>query len=325
MNIRQLNEQVSQALQAIENKKLLLEDKKILAFKGNIKDVITTLKDLAKAFGDNISINEVIKKLKNDLKEDKNGIVFNGKKQDIQALLRDLTDQYGNLTIPEFIDKLIQAEKDGQEVIREALNEKYDEYITHDEITALLQPLIKTNYKNLIVKVGKHYLDIKTKNGEKLESRLAMMFFPKSEQANSWMAELGPTSVYLQNRSDELFKACLSVFPDYKERGWDVTFYTNRTLARRNKAGHQQAAEEIANELNTILSKIDAIIDSKNDEVDKELEQLEKARSAAKANKNAKNTTVKQALSKTAIIKKIQALQDVTPERLAKILAAIED
>jgi hypothetical protein len=65
-------------------------------------------------------------------------------------------------------------------------------------------------------------------------------------------------------------------------------------------------------------------IRKRGEEADKEFEELQKVRKEARANKNAKNTTVKQALSKSAVVKKIQALQNPTPEQLARILAAIE-
>ena len=54
------------------------------------------------------------------------------------------------------------------------------------------------------------------------------------------------------------------------------------------------------------------------------MEELERVRAQAKANKIVASTTVKKALSKSAIAKKIQALKNPTPEQLARILAAIE-
>lgn len=65
-------------------------------------------------------------------------------------------------------------------------------------------------------------------------------------------------------------------------------------------------------------------IEAVNSSKEADYQQLKLARKAAKANKNATNTTIKQALSKSSIAKKIQALQNPTPEQLAKILAAIE-
>ena len=71
-------------------------------------------------------------------------------------LVQDVTDEYGDLTIPEFIDALIKDESEDLEenLNEETLNEerKYLDYRSDKEVTNFLIPLVKTSFKHIKVK-----------------------------------------------------------------------------------------------------------------------------------------------------------------------------
>lgn len=258
-----------------------------------------------------------------------------GADEKVVELVQDVTDEYGDLTIPEFIDALIKEEEkeETEEDLEESLNESYS---VSDKRSYYLKSLIKTNFKNIKVKVHgskqneNGYVTIAGPGDLELEGSLYAKFEQKSEQTNSWIIQWGSLDILPSYRSELLWKACKQAFPDYAEQAsnrysWDyVTFFTNPTLSRRTEQGNTEAIEELADQFNNILDKIDSIVGEQYASVDKELEELEKARAQARANKQAATTTVKRALSKSSVIKQIKALENPTQEQLAKILAAIQ-
>lgn len=272
---------------------------------------------------------EFLTSLKNIINEDLN---------EGRNLIPNIIEKYGDLTIPEFIDELIKKEENGENILNESLNENiYRTYHPSRKATELLISLIKTKYKYIKVTAyspkseNYGYLDIDSNTGkQELHGAITAEFLDKSEQTASWVVSWGSHSVGSSTRQKSLFNACAKAFPDYVDKpsssySWDnVTFYTETTLGRKTDSGEREAIKDLANQLNNIISKIDDIMGQESINADKELEEIEKARIQAKQNQTAQKTTVKQALSKSAIAKKIMSLQNPTPEQLAKILAAIE-
>lgn len=275
-----------------------------------------------------------------DLTQGEKGIKLSGDKKDVSDLIQKLDQEYGDLTIPEFIDMLIQKEKSGEGILDENLNEhmgKYSSYNVSYEFSKFLIPLIKKDYKNIKIEtyqpadsISRPSLYIKQKaTGEEFGSFIGAEFNQKSEQTNSWVICWGSINIYDNTRINPVAVLCKELFPDYEEYpsskySWDHGyFYTKTTLGRRTQEGNKEAIKELVDQLNDIFSTIDAKLKQSMSKVDSELEELERARAQAKSNKVATATTVGKALSKSSIAKKIQALKNPTPEQLARILAAI--
>ena len=81
-------------------------------------------------------LNEKLESFIKEIKKEKNeaeGFAVSGKKDEVNDIVQKLTQEYGDLTIPEFIDKLIQAEQKGEEILHENLNEGLDSDVIFDK------------------------------------------------------------------------------------------------------------------------------------------------------------------------------------------------
>jgi hypothetical protein len=102
-------------------------------------------------------------------------------------------------------------------------------------------------------------------------------------------------------------------------------YFTHKYIWFKKLVPITQSSEEdlkiIKKEIQNTLEKINMVLKEENQKINN---QLEDALNKANQNKLIQKTTIRKALSKSAIVKKIQALKNPTPEQLDKILAAIE-
>lgn len=270
------------------------------------------------------------------------GFAVSGKAGEVTDLINKLAQEYGDLTIPEFIDVLINKEKQDENILDESLNEGYRfknsevNYKDYTESTKWDIKDINSKYKNITVDVSDKYsggigIKIKTKY-PKEESQvffIELLFQQKSETTNEW---LGITEIQIYDNDrwgsqhiEKFLKTNTKVLGGVEwssSTTYDCCF--GRTLSRRTKDSNTEAKNELIRELNKLIQKLDDSLKTTSSKYDKELVELEKAKTQAKSNKVAVTTTVGKALSKSAVAKKIRELQNPTPEQLAKILAAIE-
>ena len=390
-------------------------------------------------------LNEKLESFIKEIKKEKNeaeGFAVSGKKDEVNDIVQKLTQEYGDLTIPEFIDKLIQAEQKGEEILDENLNEGLDWDVIFDKhdkamampinnindvidflnlhfgkidtklhflkqknieakqnddssiivyidntsykvnfyIDSLLGTAAVKDYEQLAVNesfdenllkdstnCSRYYYwptdcvpgyvhgTLSNKLGEMLNKANNKMFeftYPLDNEDNGyWRSvltiklsgkrEQGRLHVLVETKSPttQKFTATWDLRENFKDdigfgkffkqiinprgRG-EYGFILGSTLARYTEEGYLEALQDLVEQIISKLTELDNSIKQEYNNADSELEELERVRAQAKANKIVASTTVKKALSKSAIAKKIQALQNPTPEQLARILAAIE-
>ena len=257
-------------------------------------------------------LNEKLSKLLED------GFALSGKRDEVTDIISKLSQEYGDLTIPEFIDMLIEKEKNGEEILDESLSEnpklltsKYSKFkkvpggnLGTFEGEILGQPVRYAIdiYMGLSSDVS-YYWEKLENAGYKEQIRLGtkgamadmLIYIPKPVKS----AVCHPCYFIYDVKSNTWKQKCPC--------GW-LNNYLNYWTSLKF------SSEEITEkEAEVWLS--DYIKES----------PLEKLRKKTSQNIKTKNTTVKQALSKSAVAKKIRELQNPTPEKLAKILAAIEE
>ena len=110
-------------------------------------------------------LNEKLESFIKEIKKEKNeaeGFALSGKKDEVNDIVQKLTQEYGDLTIPEFIDKLIQAEQKGEEILDENLNEELDWDVIFDKHDkAMAMPI--NNINDVIDFLDLHFGNIDTK------------------------------------------------------------------------------------------------------------------------------------------------------------------
>lgn len=267
------------------------------------------------------------------------GFALSGKASQVTELINKLAQEYGDLTIPEFINKLIEKEKNGEE-LTESLDNSH--LITaYDFQERLLTDLTKYKYDKVLYNDGKlitppAYIDV-------------YYHTLKCEKESGWgskdLAEIETYTVETNGVRDPYRKVVRIYCKDYelwdcfsdlaKKYNFEYTHIENKRTPDKvfvqmdididDKTAYKEDVQIIANFLQELITKNNTELQKAREEAQSHFEELAKARREARANKNAANTTVKQALSKSSIAKKIQALQNPTPEQLAKILAAIEE
>ena len=282
---------------------------------------------------------------------------FRGTNKETHDILQKLADEYGDLTIPEFIDKLIQAEQNGEEILDESLNEaKLDWFPLEDNLLKSLQKKIRA-LKLPVVWDGKEedshtYENIKFQCVREALDALHGWFYPPIPASMGYNHDVdGFFDIEFdrveKHRAVDPYRKRLKVtvpaplcyfkaeipstwksYVAYENVNKKPIGYCFETLIDIEDYDQEQVIKDVLflfkqNSIETQQKLKQPQIDFEN--ATREFEELAKARRAARANKNAKNTTVKQALSKSSVAKKIQALQNPTPEQLARILAAIEE
>lgn len=296
-----------------------------------------------------------------------------GTNKETHDILQKLATEYGDLTIPEFIDKLIQAEQNGEEILDESLNESDDinNYMTkflkrlQKEVQKLSMDVYykkdrylqkgKYNYKcssittngdwydvpdgTLImtvhaVPIGLKVLTIRCSQQSKENIKDEFGFTVVAESQIHYRLEGDVNDWFADAFSDCLVQSC----ENYSMKYYDSNRYSRPQAATKYyiECDSPKAFKQSSDEFIAVIKSMFSLINMRaieqqsaarkaSQDAPNEFEELAKARREARANKNAKNTTVKQALSKSSVAKKIQALQNPTPEQLAKILAAIEE
>lgn len=280
-----------------------------------------------------------------------------GTNKETHDILQKLADEYGDLTIPEFIDKLIQAEQNGEEILDESLNEaKLDWFPLEDNLLKSLQKKIKalklpvvsdgkkedsSTYENIKFVCVRNALDsLHGWTNPPLEGSMGYhhdfaVFFDIEFDRIEKHGAIDPYRKRLKVKLPAPLCYFKAEIPSMRKSGIaydkvndDPIGYWFETIIDIEDYDQEQVIKDVLflfkqNSIETQQKLKQPQIDFKN--ATREFEELAKARRAARANKNAKNTTVKQALSKSSVAKKIQALQNPTPEQLARILAAIEE
>lgn len=303
-----------------------------------------------------------IKKLNEELEKIlEDGFALSGKRDEVANIISKLSQEYGDLTIPEFIDKLIQAEQKGEEILEESLNEalSVDGYITKFKkllqkrfnnfpIDVDLDDSLRTGYYHVEVTENGHsefnikpvgiygiivYCNIEEKDGIKdpygfnvTIKGSGSYYGYQNKNVNRWFRgrfvdavnDIAKKHNFKSKYESHAIYGHYAKFTVYCECDDNKTF---------NQSSQEilSLIEEILKTYNSYAAKAINTTKTRKQQASNEFEELAKARREARANKNAANTTVKQALSKSSIAKKIQALQNPTPEQLAKILAAIEE
>ena len=275
--------------------------------------------------GENMKTDEFLNEVKKIINEDKSSQKNEGN------LIPDIIEKYGDLTIPEFIDALMGVQNLDESMNEISLN-TLERFNMEREfpISKLVDGLIDS------LRINDSSLDLlRIDRG---------MFHPNPGELRIQYAT-----------SDSENKIQINFMLNYKDEFIDTNgiFITIEPNIYRCKSYLKKAVEEVnfngiycplqdKDDLKQTIKEINAalrliseksiinynnemdILFSKQNKISKEFEELAKARRAARANKKAQNTTVGQALTQKDIIAKIKALQNPTPEQLAKILAAIE-
>ena len=298
-------------------------------------------------------LNEKLSKLLED------GFALSGKRDEVTDIISKLSQEYGDLTIPEFIDLMIKKEEQGEDILDESLNEvtgvegyiqKFKQAVqkrfNNFPIDVDLNDSVMHNYYHIDINDGDTFVvkpigidgiyvtcKIPEKNGIKDPYGFNVnitgdgsYYGYKDSNVSRWFSSGFKDSVRqvakkhnIETKSeDHSIYGCYCRFTTYCECDDSKTFKQSCTEIL-------DLIEEILNEYNSLAVKRVTTTMEKKQQATNEFEELAKARREARANRNAKNTTVKQALSKSAVAKKIQALQNPTPEQLAKILAAIDE
>lgn len=279
----------------------------------------------------------------------------------VDNFLQKYIDKYGNLTIPEFIDVLMKKEKNGEDVLEESLNEDKDwsstELMNHKlgkllgyngagddlghsgNLSKKTFPLLdcgKFGFFFRIKKINdeliKLYCNVKVKYGE--EKDIHNMPGAKSTTAyrlTDNMAQVGVEALEplddIENPRVGYWDVSKNCFmPSSNRISFNLDIYTEEDLEEQIDYLYycldvaSKAMLEYYNKvkLPAIKKEIQANNATKKNLLDKRKQILLQAKNKAS------NITVKQALSKSSVAKKIQALKNPTPEQLAKILAAIE-
>ena len=290
------------------------------------------------------------------------GFAVSGQKDEVNDILAKLTQEYGDLTIPEFIDKLIQAEQQGEDILDESLNES----LNVEGCINKFKKLIQKRFNNFPIDVD---LDDRLRKGY-YYVQVEDMGYASSDFSIEPIGITGITVSYKIKEKDGIkdpYGFDVNINGNGSYYGYqnsDVDrWFRSRFVGAVNKIGKahdftlkseahgvygrycnftvycecddnktfKQSSQEILDLIEAILNTYnsyaaDAVnaTETRKQQASNEFEELAKARREARANKNAANTTVKQALSKSGIAKKIRELQNPTPEQLARILAAIE-
>lgn len=258
-------------------------------------------------------LNEECRKILNET-----GFAVSGQKDEVNDILAKLTQEYGDLTIPEFIDKLIQAEQKGEEILEESLNESY---MLNDSIFTM--ELMNHSFKNLKFEFynGSSSLYIRPKFGGESTCIEYVQLISGRESNNSIEYIVKGRLVGSLNSMDKKLTNKVSTNTEYGSRSGKTYYYVILSSGVYSKQeSKQKINKDLANKFIKVLKEIDDEMEKENNSLDSEVEQLQQIKQQVKNSR----TTVRQALSKSAIAKKIQALQNPTPEQLAKILAAIE-
>lgn len=290
------------------------------------------------------------------LKENKS-LSLSGTKSNMQDILSKLTQQYGNLTIPEFIDMLIEKQKSEEEILDESLNEKFwghSELSSH-KLGKLLGYTGGSNDHGSAGALNKNfpmldsdsfYFRVEERNKELCElicnirvlncKQGDIKNIPGIENTNTYkdnegMIKIGIAALkklfgdagYAQSgyvydgvyrEKNERISFQLDIYPeeDLQEQ-IDYLYYCLDVASKAMLKYYMDV------KLPKIKEEIEINNTTKKNVLDRRKQILLQAKEQAP-----KNTTIKQALSKSSIAKKIQALQNPTPEQLAKIFASLE-
>jgi len=258
-------------------------------------------------------LNEECRKILNET-----GFAVSGQKDDVNDILAKLTQEYGDLTIPEFIDLMITKEKQGEDVLDESLNE----HLCYKNET-FAQTLMTGKFMNIKIEVGDFSLTIintqmsKYSHNSIMFKNVEIVHPRESTQSMEWVVigQESYSSAYPYPFADLVKKHFSSKY--ISGNHYEFTLCRG-VYAKQNTS--EQIQKELALKLIETLQEIDKEVGTFGDSLDSEVEQLQQIKQQVKNSR----TTVRQALSKSAIAKKIQALQNPTPEQLARILAAIE-
>ena len=284
------------------------------------------------------------------------GLKISGSKKDVSNLIQKLEQEYGDLTIPEFIDMLIEKQKSGEEILDESLNEKFwghSELSSH-KLGKLLGYTGGSNDHGSAGALSKNfpmldsdsfYFRVEERNKElcKLIGNIRVLNCKQGDIKN--IPGIENTNTYKDNEG--MIKTGISalkkLFGDagyaqsgyvydgvYREENERISFvldiYPEEDLQEQidylyyclDVASKAMLKYYMDVKLPKMKEEIEINNTTKKNVLDRRKQILLQAKEQAP-----KNTTIKQALSKSSIAKKIQALQNPTSEQLARILAAI--
>ena len=250
--------------------------------------------------------------------EDKQTLGFSGNKQNIQDIISKLNREYGDLTIPEFIDLMMKKGEKGEDILDESLNESRS-YLA--STCSFILELKRYPFKNLYFEFydNKSCLSINNKSTSKCFIYLEFLEKESRRESNNSIEYVITGEII--GEIDDKDRKLLSKVP-YKT-GFGRRPYVILDLSSGVYSKQMSPKEiniDLAKNFIEILKEIDNEINEENNSLDLQGKQLQQIKQRIKNT----NTTIKQALSKASIVKKIQALQNPTPEQLARILAAID-
>ena len=246
------------------------------------------------------------------------GFGFTSRAEELPDKLQELIDKYGNLTIPEFIDKLIKE--------KENLAEGYA-FSYFPNVTSW-NSVNNLNISSKFFTFKERTLQCKV--NDKLYSNFEVVYIYTKVQ-NGYLVQLILDQQRWKDTSDSKYDNL--IIEGLKEFSKDIQhdnqsgashYYYFVVKKFRLQALGENVESVIREQFEQCLKELLTVLDAKYEQQNKSLEDEYELVEIKKTVKN-KNIKVKQALSKSSVAKKIQALQNPTPEQLAKILAAIEE